>query len=672
VHRIRVLNPFITAEEVNNNVYGIDIHPLSVLIAKTTMLLALGKDIIRAKKPVHINVILANTLLAPDGVESLFGTEFRMVIDKDKLILNSKVLDDVELFDEAVEVCEELAEQTMNTSAIKSDVFANILRKRYAKGKVSDLVADDFYMIYESFKTVKERGRNGIWKFIVQNLYKPYFLSHSFDYVIGNPPWFTYSSIKNEEYQNELNALAEKYSVKPDRAANFPHLEIAAIFMSYCSSYFLRNEGKLAFVVPRSFFSADHHDNTRSGIALGFKIEKLWDLNEIAPLFRVPSAVIFTKRANPDAKRALPASGLKGLSLSGKLSAHNCNLSAAAETITETETSWYYAKQGKSSAFSHKKSKGEQKENPYKNEFRQGATIVPRTFYFVELTQETPPDFDDRIINIKTAESIKPDAKPPWKSIAFSGRVESKFLFRTAISKSILPFALFKPDLVVLPILIENDEKGEKKITLLGSDELRSEGYLNAAKWFKDAENIWAIHRTEKNESSTLENYLNWNNKLVCQSINEPFLVLYNSSAKDANAAIVKREDYNLSFIVESKTYVYYPTSLDEAFYLTAILNSNIANLRIKTFQTMGLFGARDVHKRILDIYYPKYDDKDEIHQKLAGLSRAAHDKASEFVANNQPQQELSAIHLGRLRTAIKKHLSKELAEIDKLVKKIT
>ena len=50
IHRIKQLNPKVTVEELSNNIYGIDIHPLSVQIAKTTMLLALGKEIIKAKK----------------------------------------------------------------------------------------------------------------------------------------------------------------------------------------------------------------------------------------------------------------------------------------------------------------------------------------------------------------------------------------------------------------------------------------------------------------------------------------------------------------------------------------------------------------------------------------------------------------------------------------------
>ncbi len=67
IHRMRKLHPEVSVEELCDQIYGIDIHPLSVQIAKTTMLLALGKEIRNAKKPVHINIILANTLLAPSG-----------------------------------------------------------------------------------------------------------------------------------------------------------------------------------------------------------------------------------------------------------------------------------------------------------------------------------------------------------------------------------------------------------------------------------------------------------------------------------------------------------------------------------------------------------------------------------------------------------------------------
>lgn len=675
IHKVKELNPDVTVEEINDQIYGIDIHPLSVQIAKTTLLLALGKEIINAKKPIYLNIILANTLLAPEGVQNLFGNEFLLNIDKEKYHLTTQILEDVNLFDEALGICDDLAEQTMGKKKETEEVFENIFRKHFEKNGnksgANKQVIESFYKIYLGLKAVKEKGRDSIWKFIVQNLYKPYFLAGKFDYVIGNPPWFTYSSIRNEDYQNILNALADKYEVKPEKVANFPHLEIAAIFLAYCSSYFLSNQGKISFVLPRSFFSADHHDNTRSGKAIGFKLTQIWDLKDVSPLFRIPSCVFFAEPAKAGEKKKVPVSGLQGNIFSGKLTEHNCNLLTAKENITEESVKWYYIKQGKASAISNKRTKSNTNENPYKNLFKNGATIYPRVFYFVDINQELPEDFTDRILNIKTTTTIDADSKKPWKGLKFTGRIESNFIFRTALAKSILPFALYKPDLVVLPILVEKNNEGKKKIKLQSSKDLMQEGYLNASKWFNNVENIWQIHRTEKNKNIASKDYLNWQNKLTEQNLDAPFLVLYNSSAKDANSLIVHRVNNDFTFFVENKTYCYYTNNLPEAFYLSAILNSSIPNKLMKDFQSRGLFGARDVHKKILDIYFPQFDKSNEIHTQLAELSKEAHKKAEKYLIDNPPQKELSATRLGKLRLEIKKHLAAEMKEIDKLVKKV-
>ena len=668
IHRLKQQNPNIKAEEINNCIYGIDIHPLSVQIAKTTLLVSLGKDIAKSNKPVHLNIILANTLLAPEGVKDLFGSNFKMEIDKDNYSLSTQVFEDVALFDEALEVCEELAEQTQGKKPESEAIFTQILKKQYKAGGISPQVAESFYKIYKGLKKVKEDGRDSIWKFIVQNLYKPYFLKDKFTYIIGNPPWFTYSSIKNEKYQNTLNALAEKYNVKPVKVANFPHLEIAAIFLAYCNNYFLQKEGKLAFVLPRSFFSADHHDNTRSGKAKGFKLIDIWDLQNVQPLFRIPSCVLFAQPAT--VQKTIAKTGLLGKTFYGRLPTHNCNLTTANTKLQEETATWYYAKQGKASAFSNTKSKLSHKANPYKPLFKQGATILPRTFYFVELTQEMPPNFIDRIINLKTSNAVQADAKAPWKGLDFSGRIESQFVYRTALSKSILPFNLYQPNLVVLPILIE-EKNSIKKVKLVNTIHLRKEGFLHAAKWFTDVERIWDLQKTEKSKNMSANDRINFQRGITEQNLNAKYLVLYNASAKDANATIVDRTSLDLEFLVDHKAYVFYTDDENEAYYLTAILNSTAPNAMMKDFQSKGLFGARDVHKKILDIYYPKFDGSNKTHQQLAVLSKECHAKTQIYIGNNPPQQELGAMHLGRLRTAIKKHLSKEMESIDKLVKKV-
>lgn len=671
-------------ESINRQVHGIDIHPLSVQIAKTTVLLALGHAVRSARFPIHLNVILANTLLTPKGIQDMYGSELEMKIDKERLFLNAAIFDDARLFDTAVEVADELAKQTRGTAKSTIASFRKAIENRGQFCLVDDAIVSDYYRIYESFKTAKENDRDSIWKFIVQNLYKPYFMAGKFDYVIGNPPWFTYSSIRNESYQNTLDALARAYAVKPERAANYPHLEIAAIFLAYCSSFFLKEHGHIAFVLPRAFMSADHHDNTRRGIAEGVSLTKVWDLNDVAPLFRVPTCVLFAEKPSiwPGRKsdyveakeknlRRYSGTGIPGTSFSGSLSVHNGNLHNAGPLLTERATTWFYIRQGGSSALSERRGGIEQRENPYKNLFKQGATIVPRTFYFVELNQEDPPDFRDRIVNIKSATEILCEAKAPWKNFTFDGRIESRFLFRTALSKSILPFALYKPNLIALPATIKLDEFGRKNIKLHSAKDLRDEGYLKAARWFAETERVWEDNRTERNESNTAVQYLNWQNKVTEQNLNENYLVLYNSSAVNANATIVKRDEIDLEFVVESKAYAFSTSIPNEAFYLAAILNSAAPNEMMKDFQTRGLFGPRDIHRKILDIYYPRFDASNKVHLELARLSETAHARASEFLALDPHRQNLTPRLLGRLRLEIKKHVKDELSGIDALVEKL-
>ena len=46
---------------------------------------------------------------------------------------------------------------------------------------------------------------------------------------------------------------------------------------------------------------------------------------------------------------------------------------------------------------------------------------------------------------------------------------------------------------------------------------------------------------------------------------------------------------------------------------------------------------------------------KDELHLRLAELSKTVHGKAAKFVEENLPQNELTATRLGRYRVEIKK-----------------
>ncbi|MDR2963731.1 MAG: N-6 DNA methylase [Bacteroidales bacterium] len=667
IQRIKQQNPEKTPEEINKQIYGIDIHPLSVQIAKTTVLLALGKDIKDTRNPIQINILLANTLYSPINEGTLFGNDFEMPIDRKTYKINSLVLNNMAEFNMALDICDQLSAHGLHEKPISIEKFTDILYKQISNS-ANGVAANSYYEIYKGFKITKEQKRDSIWKFIIANLYKPYFLYEFFDYIIGNPPWLTFSSINNEDYQNILNTLAVRYKVKPTNQKNYPHLEIAAIFLAHCSSYFLKEQGKIAFVLPRSFFSGDQHDRTRSGEARGFKLTQIWDLDKVQPLFNIPSCVFFAEKRND--KQSGKMSVREGKQFEGRLPEHNCHYNIAKTKLKETPVVWYLKTQGKATAFSTEKSTTKNAVSPYKSLFKQGATIVPRAFYFVDLNQEKPKDFVDRIVSIKTSADILTDAKEPWKT-TLTGQVESKFLFRTAISKSILPFYLHNPDLITLPITIEKKHDGLKRIKLYTSEQLMNASELRAWQWFKNVETIWNLKKTDKSKNMSATDRIDFQKGLTSQNLNLRYLVLYTASAKDANALVLDRQKLDVEFLAESKTYVYHTENKQEADYVAAILNSSILNEQIKDFQTRGLFGPRDVHKKILDVYFPKFNDLNEHHIQLAELGNVCAEKATAFVENNPQKNTLSAHFLGKMRVEIKKHLSQELTNINTVVAKI-
>jgi len=647
--------------ELNDRVYGIDIHPLSVQIAKTTVLLSLGNKIKTLRKPLSINVYLANTLLAPSDSISLFGNEFKLTIDKKTYILKSSILSNNLLFDEALNVCEELAETSSHKKKETVTTLKNTLIRKAGISEISNDIIDSFYSIYEGFKEAKEKERNGIWKFIVHNSYKPYFLKDTFDYIIGNPPWLTFKDIKNKEYADLLKTLATDYNVMPQKIANFPQMEIAAIFLVHACNYFLNEKGKIAFVLPRSFMSSDSHDKTRKGEAKGLKIKEVWDLDKVQPLFRVPSCVLFAEKSKNGNKQDI--NGFEGKIFEGKFKKHNSKFIEIQNNISFNNVKHYYSTLGTSSAFTSFKINSNNEVCYYKTKFKNGATIVPRGFYFVDIDMQgfIPEDFKNRTLNIKTSKAT--DAKKPWDTINFKGLIESDFLFRTALAKNILPFVLYKPELVLLPLKIDE----QMNIQLVHWEELKNEGYLSCANWFRNTENMWNTLRTEKNENFSYLQYLNWQNKLTSQKLQFKYIVIYNASAKDANTAIVEFDKLDLPFFAECASYLYYTNDFDEAGYLLACLNSDFANKMIKPFQAKGLFGARHVSKKILDVPFPKFDKKDTKHQQLSNLGKLCYDKAQKFI-DTKNSENYSGLNLGKIRLDIKKHLQAEINQIDTLL----
>ena len=425
--------------------------------------------------------------------------------------------------------------------------------------------------------------------------------------------------------------------------------------------YFLKHQDcQFGYVLPRSFLSADQHENTRSGKAKGFYLTEIWDLKDVQPLFNVPSCVLIGKKKT--LHRPTPFA-LEGLAYKGRLPKHNLDWEHASPKITKTPQQFHYATLGKRSAFSTTASDSGKNLNYYNPLFKQGATIVPRNFFFIEILNN-PPDLENRIVHILSDPENKKDGKAPWKELSLEGSVHARFLFRTALAKNVLPFVLIHPPIIVLPAEV-NSENG--KINLLTPDQILHLGEYETAKWFAQAEKLWKNHKTDSSERMNLLDRINFQKGITDQQINLDYWVIYTGSAKDANSCIIRTKELDKPFIAESKEYYFCTNNLSEAHYLLMFLNSNYANLMIKPFQSRGLFGPRDIHKKILEVPLAQYDSCNEKHQKLAALGAECERKAQAFITAHGAK-DLSGPKLGNLRLQIRELLKEELLEADGLL----
>jgi hypothetical protein len=100
-------------------------------------------------------------------------------------------------------------------------------------------------------------------------------------------------------------------------------------------------------------------------------------------------------------------------------------------------------------------------------------------------------------------------------------------------------------------------------------------------------------------------------------------------------------------------------------------LNCGFVNDVIKQFQSRGLFGPRDVHKKILELPWPEFDGNRFSHRQLIALGRAAAQAVQGILGSSQ-DLELDPRTLGRLRASIRRELKPLMDQIDTLVESIS
>jgi hypothetical protein len=633
---------------VTEHVFGMDLHPVAVILAQVTYLLAIGSErIVRAAAPLSVPVYLGDsmrwdiaeeTFLAPSGEivvptgigHTLFATE--------ELRFPKSVVADPGRFDRLVD---EMASRAADRARGERPTPIGGVLSNFAVTKAERRVLE---ATYEHLCELHDQGRDHIWGFFVRNQARPTWFAaptNRVDVLVGNPPWLSYRYMQKDMQEVFQRRAKERKLWAGGARGRTTQQDLSAFFVARSIELYLKTGGRFGFVMPlaalsrqtyEGFRNADFSAVTESN-AVAF--DAPWDLDGVDPdPFPVPASVVFGTRvasAETSERRALPVTRVVAR---GKVPSNGCDSSAVTWTVLEPDAD--------STVYTEANS-------PYAKRFRQGAILVPRMLIFVD-TQTPKP------LQLTTSMAVRSRRgrldKQPWRDLpGLSGVVESIFVRHTFLGEHCLPFRMLNPAQAVIPF--------EGSIQLTGEDE-KIDRYPGLADWWRRAERVWVDNRSS--DKRTLDQQLNYMKQLSAQFPTPDIRVVYTKAGNNLTAATVT----DALAVIDHSLYWSAVSTLDEAFYLTAILNSPALGEIVAPYQSRGAFGPRHFDKYVWYPPIPEYDSAIVEHRSLAAIGRQATQRVAEAVIHGSTGFQRAR---GEVRDALR--TSGLLDEADQLLKSL-
>ncbi len=580
---------------VISHVTGVDVHPVAVTFARVTYLLAIGMDRLQAadRPPIAIPVYLGDSVQWGHGETLMHAEGLSIPTDDgsrlwaDDLRFPERLLDDAGRFDQLVSELADRAADREPGAPVPS--LAAVFRRYAVNPEDRPVLAQTF----EIMCRLHDEGRDHIWGYYVRNLARPVWLAqpaNRVDALVGNPPWLAYRYMP-AAMQASFKELSESRNLWAG-ATVATHQDLSGLFVARCIELYLRHGGQFGFVMPLAALSRRQFAGFRAGryrYPVKVAFSQPWDLHAVKPsFFPVPACVVFGEQADTSVPLASPAE-----TWSGRLPLPNASWEIAERYITRAAETGQSTGPGIS---------------PYAPRFAQGASVVPRVLFMVEPRPASALGTGAGRTAVRSQRSAT--EKTPWKELpALDGVVENGFIRHLYLGDNVLPFRLLAPRLAVIPW------DGKK---LLDVSDDRLDDYPGLAEWWRQAEQTWNTHRSS--DRLTLLGQLDYRHKLSHQFPPPAHRVVYSKGGMYLAAARVS----DPAAVIDHKLYWAAASTIGEAQYLTAILNSDVLTQLVRPLQARGEHNPRDFDKYIFQLPIPLYDPGNSEHRQLAELAKRA------------------------------------------------
>ena len=629
------LSPTETLRKLQENVVGIDIHPVAVQLAKATWVMA-AADTIRAARAegtgtgaVSAPIYLGDSMQLRYDTGTLSASQSIELETRETLPGHTGEI--------IFSIPKELARQQADMDRLISEIATAIDQGRDAEHiadnyPISDGCRQGIRAVATLMRDLHAADRNHVWAYYIRNMIRPAVIAEEkVDRIIGNPPWLTYGQ-SADIIRTELRDMSEKRYQIWAGGKLAPHQDIATLFYTRCAELYAKPNAIIGMVMPHSALRTGQHLKWRGGnykrkggrnapsIGLNFQVHESWDLDNVEPdFFPMPASVVFAEYTGMD----------KGAPL-------------APGTVQMWRGDWEEDYEGitrNSEALRHDDGKFK---SPYAELSNQGPTIVDRRLFFVETVPHTAMLPAANITNIRPRLGSQDNMLYEGQLNLLEGVVSNDHLFDVYLGECIAPYVALDPVKAVLPVHrstmtmplnhddCEDDKHDACSLEISALHSTMQQRWNNAATMFGEAHK----NRTIKD----LYNNLNHLGKLTNQleylqtaiDDGETIRIAYTTSGRPT--ATIIRDNHA---ILDTKLYQTECKSDEEAYYLTTLLNSGTLTTAAEIFMAKGLYGARDFHKHGWKLPIPRYNASDSLHLQLSELGKAAEQECTTLISKN-------------------------------------
>jgi len=289
--------------EIVNEVVGIDLNPIAVLMSKFNYLLVVYPYFKKEGDitDIEIPVYLGDSSYTPveeniDGIPCIvyeyyfsktLQIEFPKIVFPKSFVMSDKFL-------KVIMKIEEMIEQRENLQQIRRYVFKEIGEKN-----LNDKIKDHIGSLIQKVIEYHKKNLNTIWLYIFMNYLKPFALP-KFDLIIGNPPWVRWAVLPYEYKEKIKKSLREEGIFSQDKNYGGVDLNVSALIAYRVVENLAKPGGILAFLFPQGILVNKSYEGFRKFIFGDKKGVPKLILKPIRSFFNEEPIIMFLEIENMD------------------------------------------------------------------------------------------------------------------------------------------------------------------------------------------------------------------------------------------------------------------------------------------------------------------------------------------------------------------------------------